>query len=81
MLTVSDRAVTFERLAAADSFYLMFLGFTVFVITIQLLYILRYNATIGLLATTLAQCRADLSNMGICMLVVFFAFASAGITR
>ena len=77
----ADRAVTFERLVAADNFYVMFLGFTTFLITMQFLHILRYNSTIGLLATTLGQSSKDLAMMGFCMMIVFVAFASAGLAR
>ncbi len=65
-------------LVKADGLYLLFLGFTTFLMTLQLLYILRYNATIGLLATTLSKSGRDLLSMGSSIFLIFIAFATAG---
>ncbi len=56
--------------------FLLFIGLVAFLAQLQLLHLLRYNATIAMLATTLKQCGGDLLAYALVGGIVFMAFVS-----
>ena len=56
--------------------YKLLMTFATFLVTLGLLYILRYNETIAVLAATLKQSKGQVSAFGFVFLVVLLAFTA-----
>ena len=63
-------------MVAATNYFLTFLGFTVFIAHIELLYILRYNNSICLFTLTLRRAGVELLSMASIGGVILLAFGS-----
>ena len=74
--SISESAAGFESVVAATQYFLIFLGFTVFIAHVELLYILRYNNSISLFTLTLRRAGSELLSMGILGGVILLAFGS-----
>ncbi len=70
--------VNFQLVAFYDKMYMMFLGLTTYLVTLQFLHILRYNKTIAVLGTTIAKSAGSLMGMGSGVLLILIAYSMAG---
>ena len=73
---VAEKTISFQELASADQVYKMLMAFAMFLVTIGLLYILRYNQTIALLAATIKDVKGSAAAFGIFFTVFMLAFGS-----
>ena len=73
---VAEKTISFQELASADQVYKMLMAFAMFLVTIGLLYILRYNQTIALLAATIKDMKAESAAFGLYFAGSMLAFGS-----
>ncbi len=72
----SDRMASFENITHYNSQFLIFLGLVAFLAQLQLLHILRYNATIAMLGTMLRKSVGDMLSYAVLAAIVFMGFSS-----
>lgn len=65
----------FNYVVVLDGFVSTFMGLTVFVSFLKFLRLLRFNRTIGKLASTLRACVAPLASFFLLFIIVFLAYA------
>ena len=65
----------FNYVVVLDGFVSAFMGLTVFVCFLKFLRLLRFNRTIGKLASTLRACVGPLSSFFLLFIIVFLAYA------
>ena len=65
----------FNYVVVLDNFVTAFMGLTVFVCFLKFLRLLRFNRTIGKLASTLRACVAPLASFFLLFIIVFLAYA------
>ncbi len=70
----ADKTINFQTLTLFNMLFLLFIGLVAFLAQLQLLHVLRYNATIAMLGTTLKQCGCDLLAYALVGGIVFMAF-------
>ena len=73
---ISDKTISFQELANANLIYKVLMSFATFLVTLGLLYILRYNRTIAVLAGTINDSKGRLAAFGVFCLAFVVAFAA-----
>ena len=71
----SDRMVSFKHVTDFNSQFLIFLGVVAFLAQLQLLHLLRYNATIAMLGTMLRKSFGDVLSYAVLGGIVFMGFS------
>ena len=73
---ISDKVTNFGTLAQYNSEFLVVFGLVAFLAQLQLLHLLRYNATIAMLGTMLKKSVADMLAYALIGGIIFIAFSS-----
>ena len=76
VVLVSDKTISFQELAQANAIYKTLMAFATFLVTLGLLYILRYNRTISILGATIQDSKGRLAAFGLFCVAFLLAFAS-----
>ncbi len=72
----SDRMISFRHVTDYNQQFLLFLGLVAFLAQLQLLHLLRYNATIAMLGTMLRKSVGDMLSYAVLGGIVFMGFSS-----
>ncbi len=75
-LYISDKSINFQTVATYNSMFLVLFGTVCFLAQVQILHVLRYNATIAMLGTMLKECATDILAYSFISLLVFMGFVS-----
>jgi len=73
-----DKYVNYLHLATYDELLMYMMGIILFLATIKLLRLLRFNKFVWILMKTLILARCDLLSFGIVFFIFMFAFATLG---
>ena len=72
-----ESVVGFDSVLTSSYYFLVFLGFAIFIAHLELLYILRYNEAICLFTLTIRRASSQLVSMALMGGVILLAFAFA----